>query len=272
MKKNNSTYICNQIRYMKIFKSLAFIGAFLFFLSACAPKKDVVYFTGIDTLQVANSNLNYTPVFKPDDQLTISVSALDLEAALPFNLPVASFNTNGTSVAGNQQLQSYLIAKDGTIEFPQLGTMQMAGLTRLQAITMLKEKLKPFLVDPVVNITLVNFKVTVLGEVKKPGTYAVKSERISVLEAIGLAGDLTIHGTRQNALLIRETSEGKVYERIDLSTTDLFNSSYYYLQQNDVLYIEPNKPKVNSSATSSTTGVWISVTSLLITVITLIVK
>lgn len=257
---------------MKFFKTLSVIAFFLFLVSACAPKKNVVYFTGIDSLQVANTLMNYTPVFKPDDQLTISVSALDMEAALPFNLPVASFNTNGISTVGNQQLQSYLIAKDGTIEFPQLGTLQIAGLTRLQAIAMLKEKLKPFLVDPVVNINLVNFKITVLGEVKKPGTYPVKTERISIIEALGLAGDLTIHGTRQNALLIRETTQGTVHERIDLSASDLFSSPYYYLQQNDVLYIEPNKPKVNSSATSSTTGVWISVTSLLITVITLIVK
>lgn len=257
---------------MKFFKTLSVIAFFLFLVSACAPKKNVVYFTGIDSLQVANTLMNYTPVFKPDDQLTISVSALDMEAALPFNLPVASFNTNGISTVGNQQLQSYLIAKDGTIEFPQLGTLQIAGLTRLQAIAMLKEKLKPFLVDPVVNINLVNFKITVLGEVKKPGTYPVKTERISIIEALGLAGDLTIHGTRKNALLIRETTQGTVHERIDLSASDLFSSPYYYLQQNDVLYIEPNKPKVNSSATSSTTGVWISVTSLLITVITLIVK
>ena len=257
---------------MKSIKAFAVVNLFLFLLNSCAPKKDVVYFGGVDTLQVAKANLSYAPVYKADDQLAITVSALDNAAALPFNLPVASFNTDGKSAVGTQQLQTYLIAKDGSINFPQLGTIQMAGLTRLQAIDLFNEKLAPFLVDPVVNITLLNFKITVLGEVKKPGTYPVKTERISVIEALGKAGDLTIHGTRQNALLIRETAEGKQYERIDLTASDVFSSPYYYMQQNDVLYIEPNKPKVNSSATSATTGVWISITSLLITIITLIVK
>ncbi|MGB2274057.1 MAG: polysaccharide biosynthesis/export family protein, partial [Flavicella sp.] len=173
---------------------------------------------------------------------------------------------------GNQALQTYLIAKDGSIEFPQLGKLYVAGLSRLEAIAMLKEKLIPYLVDPVVNIQLLNFKVTILGEVKKPGSYTVQNERITVLEALGLAGDLSIFGERHNVLLIRETEKGKEYKRIDLTSRDFFDSAYYYLQQNDVIYVEPNKPRINSSANSSTTGVLISITSILITIATLVIR
>jgi polysaccharide export outer membrane protein len=175
-------------------------------------------------------------------------------------------------VAGTPQLQTYLIAKDGSIDYPQLGQLELAGLTRLQAQELLKNKLKPFLVNPIVNLRLLNFKVTVLGEVKRPGTYDVQNERITVLEALGLAGDLTVYGTRQNVLVVREAGIGKTYERIDLTSSKLFDSPIYYLQQNDVVYIEPNQPKVNSSTNSSTNGIIISAVSLLLTIISITLR
>ena len=153
-------------------------------LNSCASKKDLVYFQGVDALELTN-NLNYTPLLKADDKLSITVASLDNEAAIPFNLPVISYNATGNFVAGTPQLQTYLIAKDGSIDYPQLGQLQLAGLTRLQAQELLKNKLKPFLVNPIVNLRLLNFKVTVLGEVKRPGTYDVQNERITVLEALG---------------------------------------------------------------------------------------
>ena len=135
-------------------------------LNSCASKKDLVYFQGVDALELTN-NLNYTPLLKADDKLSITVASLDNEAAIPFNLPVISYNATGNLAAGTPQLQTYLIAKDGSIDYPQLGQLQLAGLTRLQAQELLKNKLKPFLVNPIVNLRLLNFKVTVLGEVKR---------------------------------------------------------------------------------------------------------
>lgn len=250
---------------MRFYKIVAIF--LVLFVVSCASKKDLVYFQGVDEIQKV-VNTDYTPVLKADDQLSIIVSALDPAAALPFN----TFEPSPGTGASNVETISYLIAKDGTIEFPQLGTLHVAGLTRVELIAMLKEKLEPFLVNPSVNIQLLNFTVTVLGEVKKPGAYQIKDERITVLDAIGLAGDLSVWGTRQNVLVIRETETGKVFERIDLTSSAVFDSPVYYLTQNDVVYVEPNKAKVNSSATSSATGIWISVTSLFITIVTLIIN
>jgi len=242
------------------------VGLLFVLISSCASKKDLVYFQGVDQIE-ESVNTDYTPVLKADDKLSITIAAMDPIAAIPYN----NFEPM-LSAMGQSELQSYLIAKNGTIEFPQLGRLQIAGLTRLELIAMLQDKLAPFLVKPTVNVQLLNFKVTVLGEVKRPGAFQLKNERITVLDAIGLAGDLTVHGTRQNVLVIRETETGKVFERIDLTSSELFESPVYYLSQNDVVYIEPNKPKINSSATSATTGVWISVTSLLITILALVIK
>ena len=239
---------------------------------SCFSSKKILYFQGVDEAAVDTTKVNYSPVLKPDDQLSILVSSMDMEAAMPFNLPAASFNTSGLSTNGNPQLQTYLIAQNGTIEFPQLGNIHVAGLTRLEVIALFKEKLTPLLRDPVITVQIVNFKVTVLGEVKKPGTYPVKNERITVVEAIGLAGDMSLWGVRSNVLVIRETELGKTYNRIDLTTADMFNSPVYYLQQNDVVYIEPNSPRVNNAATSATTGIIISVTGLIITIISILTR
>ena len=251
-------------------KSLFIITFFLIFTS-CASRKDYVYFQDVNPGEV-ESKLNFTPNYKAGDQLSITVSSLNPESAMPFNLPVAAYNNSGTSLSAVPILQSYLVAKDGTIEFPQLGTLKVAGLTRMELIGVLKQKLAPFLVDPNINIQLLNFKVTILGEVTKPDSYAVLNERISVLDAIGMAGDLTIYGTRKNILVIRETEKGKTYNRIDLTKSDFFESPFYYLQQNDVVYVEPNKPKINSSTNSSTNGLIISAVSLLLTIVSITVR
>lgn len=236
-------------------------------LSSCASKKDLLYFQGIDSLELVN-NTDYSPRFKAGDQLSIAVSSLEPTAAIPFN----SFEPSMGTGSVKQGLLPYLVAKDGTIAFPQLGTLHIIGLTRVELIVLLKEKLKPFLVNPSVNIQWLNFTISVIGEVKNPGAYKIQDERVSVLDAIGLAGDLTIHGVRQNVLVIRETDREKQFERIDLTATNMFESPVYYLQQNDVVYIEPNRPKINSSSSSAITGVWISVTSLAITIITLLTR
>ncbi|WP_226913044.1 polysaccharide biosynthesis/export family protein [Flavicella marina] len=239
----------------------------LLFIASCAPKKKLVYFQGVDALEEVE-NTNYSPKIKPDDQLSIAVNSLDPSAAIPFNNFQPTLGVN----AANVDLLPYLVAKDGTIDFPQLGSLKVAGLTRLELMELLKQRLEPFLVQPTVNIQILNFTVTILGEVKAPGAYKIDKERISILDAVGLAGDLTVHGMRNNVLVIREHQEEKEFVRVDLTAANLFESPMYYLQQNDVVYVEPNKPKVNSSATSAATGVWISITSLTIAIITLITK
>lgn len=241
-------------------------------LVSCAPRKDLVYFQGVDKFNGSKLTNLVDTKFKPDDQLSITVSSIDNMAAMPFNLPVAGFNESGSSAIGTPQLQTYLIAKDGTIEYPQLGEVYLAGLTRLEAIELFKKKLKPFLKSPIVNINLLNFRFTVLGEVARPGIFTLRNERVSLIEAIGRAGDLTVYGKRKNILIIRETKEGKVFKRIDLTSSEILNSDFFYLQQNDVVYIEPNKPRINSSTNSSTNGIIISAVSLLLTIISITLR
>ncbi|MFC2110132.1 polysaccharide biosynthesis/export family protein [Bacteroidota bacterium] len=238
---------------------------------SCASRKKIVYFQDVDSKEFKEV-ANYSPVFKADDQLSITVSSIDNLAAAPYNLPVASFNTEGSQTAGNQALQTYIIAKDGTVNFPQLGKLHLAGLTRVEAVAMIQKKLKPFLKEPLVNIRLLNFKVTVLGEVFKSGSFSVNTERISILDAIGMAGDLNIYGMRNNVLVIREANGAKEFHRVDLTASDVFDSPAYYLQQNDVVYVEPNKPKINSSINSSANGLIISTVSLLLTVISIFLR
>jgi polysaccharide export outer membrane protein len=150
--------------------------------------------------------------------------------------------------------------------------MKVAGLSTKSLATDLTKTLTAYLKSPIVNIRLTNFKVTVLGEVKVPGSYTIPNERISIIEAIGLAGDLTIQGRRSTVLLIREQEGERKFVSIDLTNKKIFNSPYFYLAQNDVIYIEPNKTKVNSSAVGSNTGVILSSVSILITLITLLTR
>ena len=161
---------------------------------------------------------------------------------------------------------------NGNIEFPILGTIALGGLTETEAIAKMKSLLQDHIKDAVVTIRLLNFKVSVLGEVQKPGTYRIASERITLLEALGMSGDLTIYGNRSNVLVIREKNGTKTMERVDLTKSDFLNSTAYYLSQNDVVYVEPNKTKINSSAVGPNLTLAISALSLIVTIIALTVK
>ena len=194
----------------------------LTFLLSCGTKQDIVYFQDVDIVGSSVSINNYNPTFRPDDMLNITVSALDQDAARPFNLPVVSFMDENGSI-GRASVQSYLIDSNGNIEFPVLGTLKLAGLNKIQATSLLKDMLKEYIKDPIVNIRTVNFKVTVLGEVNRPGSYTIPNERITILEALGLAGDMTIQAHRKNVLVIREENEKKTYTRLDLTSETIFN-------------------------------------------------
>ncbi len=244
---------------------------FIIVLSSCASKSKLVYFNKTQTINSKDSSISYTPILKPDDLLGINISSIDMEAAKPFNLPVVSYSIDGRAT-GTPTMQGYLINSQGYIDFPVIGKIKLAGLSRVEATDLLKEKLKDYLSNPIVNIRIINFKITVIGDVRSPGTYTIPNERITVLEALGLAGDLNITGIRSNILVIREKDGKKTSTRLDLTSGDIVNSPVYYLNQNDVIYVEPNKTKVNSSRNSATTSIVISAVSLLITVISIITR
>lgn len=241
-------------------------------LSACTSKKKLKYFDG--ELKQSQTDVKFNnPIFRKDDLLSITVMGMDPESVLPFNMPVSQqFATNvGGYSQGAPTPPGYLIDGAGEIDFPVIGKIKLAGLTRTEAVELLKSKLSAYVAKPNVNIRILNFKVTVLGEVKNPGTFTIPNERVTLLEAIGIAGDLLITGVRKNVLVIRDEDGKKTETRIDLTTTEVFNSPVYYLQQNDVVYVEPNRAKMNSSVVNAANiGIAVSVLSLLITMATLL--
>jgi polysaccharide export outer membrane protein len=174
-------------------------------------------------------------------------------------------------IQGQQAMQLYLVDAAGMIDFPVLGKLKISGLTRSQVTKMFQDKIGVFIKNPIINFRITNFKVSVQGEVNTPGTYAVNSERVTLIEALTMARDLTIYGKRNNILVIREVEGVKTYNRVDITKGGFINSPFYYLAQNDVVYVEPNKNRINGAAIGANTGVIISITSILITLITLII-
>ena len=250
---------------------IAFCAAVLL-LWSCDTKKDLVYFQGKPTEFAAHSS--YNPTIKPDDLLSILVMANDEKSTMLFNLPQAlGNNLYGGYAQGAPTPPGYLVNSDGTIEFPVIGAIHLAGLTRTQAIDLIKEKLALYIVNPTISLRILNFRITVLGEVRTPGTFTIPNERITLLEALGVAGDLLITGERQNILVIRDEDGKRKEYRLDLTQESLFSSPVYYLQQNDVVYVEPNRAKRNSSViNTSNTGIVLSSLSLMLTSLILIFK
>tara|TARA_R110001583_G_scaffold69696_8_gene197583 strand:+ start:10107 stop:10865 length:759 start_codon:yes stop_codon:yes gene_type:complete len=235
-------------------------------VSSCVSSKKMVYFQAPpEEFGIKEELLNYEPKIQPDDLLTIHVSGIDPLAAATFNIYESYEYSTPT-------LLPYLVNKEGTIHFPVLGTIVAKGLTTIELTNYLETNLKEYLVKPIVNIRLINFKISVMGDVKSPGAYTIPNERITIVEALVLAGDLTIQGQRKNVLLIREVDGKRTFVTIDLRDRALFNSPYYYLAQNDVIYVEPNKTKINSSAVGSNTSVVISSVSILITLLALLIR
>ena len=248
-------------------KTIPFL--FVLLLFSCKPRKEMVYYQNIDELTNRQNSNSYEIRIQPDDLLTIIVSAEDTEASIPFNLGASS--AAGAATTGQSTLQSYLVDAAGTIDFPVLGKLKVAGLTRSEVLQLLEGKIAKYIKNPIVNLRVVNFKISVQGEVATPGTFPVNSDRITLIEAISMAGDLTLYGKRDNILVIREVNGVKSFNRVDITKADFINSPFYYLAQNDVIYVEPNKVKINGAAVGPSTGIIFSVTSLIITLVTLIV-
>ncbi|MDG1730890.1 MAG: polysaccharide biosynthesis/export family protein [Algibacter sp.] len=228
-------------------------------LSSCVSKKEVVYFQNAKDFETIVDTDTFTPKFKVNDIVSVYVSTFDLEAVKPFNLFVDGGNSN------QPQLIDYLVDIEGNIDYPVLGKVKLMGLTVQEAQDLFKEKLSLYLKDPIINIRILNFRVSILGQVRSPGRYDVSGERITILEAIALAGDLNIKGHRENILVIRDFNGTKTYTRVDLTNKELFNSPVYYLTQNDIVYVEPNNSAISSASGDTRIGTIISISSFLIT-------
>lgn len=239
-------------------------------LLSCASKKKYVYFNKSELKSESVNNFN--PKLKTGDLLMINVYSSNLETSEPFNLPNLNSNIRAGYTNGIAAGSGYLIDKEGNIDFPLLGEINLLNLNTIEASNLIRSKLEPYLSSPIVNLQIQNFKITVLGEVKNPGTFQIPNERITITEALGLAGDLTINGLRNNITIIRDDNGVKKEIILDITSKDIFNSEYYYLSQNDVVYISPNQAKVNSSTMSSSYGMFISIASLLITTINVLTK
>lgn len=207
----------------------------------------MVYFPGVKDGPIQTGFQFPESVIQKNDILSINVSSLNPEATAVFNTPNS---TGGTAAGGAATAVGYLVGSEGTIQFPILGNIKAEGLTKNQLKDTIANTLvrKQLLIDPIVSIRFINFRVTVLGEVAHPTVVTVPNEKISLLEALGLAGDLTIYGKRQNVLIIREENEQKIIKRVNLNSDEIFTSPYYYLQSNDIVYVEPNKAKVSSTS------------------------
>lgn len=253
----------NQLHIIKRFLAPIVL---LVFVSSCVTSKEIIYFQDEPVTKSNQMDVNSAIIYKPNDLLFISIGG-DKDAVAPFNLPAISYSTSDLDANGQLKMPTYLIDNVGNIEYPVLGTLKLAGLTRMQATALLKNKLSEYVKDPIVNIRLINFTVTVLGEVNAPGTFVIEDERISLTEALGMAGDLTIHGKRETVFLIRENDGKKEFTQFDLTSVNVVNSPNYYLQQNDVLYVQPNKAKVRSASYNQNNGIIISAVGTLATIL-----
>lgn len=252
-------------------KSKLIVSILVATIVSCSSPKKIVLLQDGQGLEKSISS--FEPKLQSDDLLMITVNADSPEAAAPFNLNTIMLQgTDEMNGMGQQRMQSYLIDAKGNIEFPVLGTINLAGKTRTEAILVLKNLLSPYIKKPIVNFRILNFKISVQGEVNRPGTFTINSERITLLDAISLAGDLSIYGKRQNILVIREENGKLTTNYIDITNSGFINSPFYFLKQNDVVYVEPNKTKINSSVIGPNISVAISAVSLLITLVTLLVK
>jgi polysaccharide export outer membrane protein len=246
----------------------------LFLCFSCGSKQDVVYYQNIDNIASQQSNNSYEIKIQPDDLLMIIVSADDPEVAIPFNLKTYSISGNNRLdiTRGQETVQLYLVDQSGNIEFPVIGKLKVSGLTRSEVLNLLQNKIGVYIKNPMINLRIMNFKISLQGEVNLPGTYPIVSERVTLIEALSMAKDLTIYGKRDNILVIRETNGVKSYNRVDITKSDFINSPFYYLAQNDVVYVEPNKTRINSSAVGPNTSVIISAISILVSLSVLIFK
>ena len=257
---------------MNYLKLLCVSLAVLF--TACKSPREVVYLQDVVPLVQQPIEQQYEVIIHADDLLSIVVNSKDPELTLPLNLPVVSYQIGG-SAYGQQRVLGYLVDSQGDIDFPILGKLHVEGLSRRQLTEMIKDRLikEDLLKDPIVTVQFLNYKVSVMGEVARPGSFSISGDRITLLEALSMAGDLTIYGRRDRVAVIREQNGQRTILFHDLRSSEIFSSPCYYLQQNDIVYVEPNKTKAAQSGINqnNSASVWLSAISVLATITSLIV-
>ncbi|MBR3612563.1 MAG: polysaccharide biosynthesis/export family protein [Bacteroidaceae bacterium] len=255
------------------FLGAAFLLA-LFFATSCTSYKQVPYMqnsSAIDSLHQADTV--YEAKIQPRDLLSIIVvSPNDPVAATPYNLVVAQSYNERSVIASQPSYQDYLVDGDGNIEFPVVGTLHVAGLSKREAEQLILAKIKgAFAIPPIVTVRFADFKISVLGEVAQPGTFVIKDDKVNIFQALALARDMTIYGMRENVKIIREDVNGRTsVHELNLTDASIVASPYYHLQQNDVVYVTPNKAKAKGSDVGSTTSLWFSATSILVSLTSLL--
>lgn len=243
---------------------IVFIG--LTFTS-CVSRKNFMPYQEIEQLQ-PESPKHFETVFQPDDMLLIVVSAEDQEIAEPYNVYGTVVSTNGSGV-GQRQQHTYLVDEEGYIEFPVIGRIHVAGKTKAELTDYLKKEISKDIKNPIINIRITNYKVTVHGEVNRAGVHTIGSERITLPEALALSGDMTIYGNRKKILVMREENGIRKSEYVDITNADFMNSDFYYLKQNDIVFVEQNNVRKNSAAVGPNISTMFSAISLLVSIITL---
>ncbi|MFN8275523.1 MAG: polysaccharide biosynthesis/export family protein [Flavobacteriaceae bacterium] len=249
---------------MRNYRAYFIISICLLFLSSCVSRKKIVYLENIeqkDSYTVAKQEVK----LQPDDLINIIISAENPEVTVPFNLPQiqGNYDINDKQSA----IKTYLINTEGYIEYPVIGKIKLGGLYRSEAIALLRQKVSEYIKNPTINLRILNYKISVLGEVVKPGSYTIQGERITVLEALSLAGDMTIYGRRNNVLVIHEEDGKKTYQRFDMTKSDMLDLKNYYLSQNDVVFVEQNKTRINNSAVGQNTTVMLSGLTVILSLI-----
>lgn len=263
------------MKFKTLIKRYSILIVFPLVFAGCQSYKKVPYLQGSDSLQIAQTAPLYDARIMPKDLLTIVVSCPEApELAEPFNLAVSSpISSNNRSITQLPSLQQYLVDNDGNVDFPVLNTIHIGGLTKSEAEKLIREKLQPqFKEKPIVTVRMINYKISVIGEVARPGIFTISNEKVNLFEALAMAGDLTIYGMRENIKLIREDNAGKrQVVTLNLNKPDVLMSPYYYLQQNDILYITPNKTKAKTADISASTTIWFTAISSLLSIANLII-
>jgi polysaccharide export outer membrane protein len=248
-----------------------FMALMVLALFSCGNTTKLTYFNDSTEERIAAANGNPEPVFRPNDLLSITVTSLNQEATAVFNAPNESTpQTSSATAGGNTLTVGYLIDQNGQITYPILGKIQAEGLTKTQLTDFLVKELtdRKLLVDPIVTIRHLNFRISVMGEVVRPGVYTIQNEKISILEGLSLAGDITIYGRRDNVLVIREDVKGnKTLKRLNLNSKEVLKSPYYFLESDDIVYVEPSKDRVTKERNQMLVPVFISLATLMIVIV-----
>ena len=255
-------------------KKSLFVLLFVALMSSCISNKQLIVFKTVtaETAEEVNKTMQPQPEprVKINDALIITVSGLDPEAVIPYNLPTISYESPASStVPTTSSFQYYTVDEEGYIDFPILGKLYVVGLRQSEVISLIESKLQGQVVDPIVTMRFLNARVTVLGEVNSPGTYTLNNGRMTLLEALGVAGDLTQYANRSNVLITRENNGKVEFARLDLRSEEVFTSPYFYLQQNDVVYVEPNQAR---STSNQSIGLWLSMVGTVASAATVVVS